>query len=101
MEKRKMVWNDTYPLEKGFIIEYRFEQSDWKRDLRSDEPFKTVHRESLKMSSMSVVGNVGGTLGMFIGFSFIGTSRWFVDLIGKWYAEISRKFTDFKRNFNP
>ena len=31
------------------------------------------------MSGMSLVGNVGGMLGLFIGFSFLGLSEWVVD----------------------
>ena len=43
------------------------------------------------MSFMGLVGNVGGTLGMFIGFSFVGTSEWFMDLVGKWHSKESHK----------
>ena len=31
------------------------------------------------MSGMSLVGNVGGMLGLFIGFSFWGIFEWVVD----------------------
>ena len=92
-KKEKWAWNETFNLENCFIIEYRFEQPEWTRDQRSDEPFKTVHRELLTMSFMSLVGNVGGTLGMFIGFSFIGTSEWFMELIGKWHTSQTQKIT--------
>ena len=40
------------------------------------ELVKTVNKEYLIVSWMSLVGNVGGTLGMFVGFSFIGTTEW-------------------------
>ena len=90
-KKENWTWNETFNSENSHIIEYRFEQPEWIRDQRSDEPFKTVHREILAMSFMSLVGNVGGTLGMFIGFSFVGTSEWFMDLVGKWHSKVSHK----------
>ena len=47
-------------------------------DVRSvkNKKLKTVKTEHLIMSWMSLVGNVGGTLGLFVGFSFITTSEW-------------------------
>ena len=47
--------------------------------VRSYEPFKTIKEEYLIISWMSLLGNVGGTLGMFIGFLFIPTSEWAID----------------------
>ena len=60
---------------------------------RSMEPFKTVKREYLLMTTMSFIGNVGGTLGMFIGFSFVGTSEWLIDIVSKawtWIREVNQ-----------
>ena len=87
-KNRNWNWNDSFTSENGRILEYRFVQPKWRRLLRSEAPFKTVHREMLKMSGMSLVGNVGGTLGMFIGFSFIGTSEWLMERIGKWQTKM-------------
>ena len=47
--------------------------------------FKTVRREYLLNNLISLIGTVGGTLGMFVGFSFIGTSDW---LTGKHNGKI-------------
>ena len=30
---------------------------------------------------MTLVGNVGGTLGLFIGFSFLNISEWMIDFV--------------------
>ena len=54
------------------------------------KPFKTVKTEYLLTTFMSLVGNVGGTLGMFVGFSFIGMADWFTSFWG-WIN--SRRFT--------
>ena len=42
------------------------------RDARSNELYKTVFTETYVISGVSLLGNAGGILGMFVGFSFIG-----------------------------
>ena len=61
-----------------FLMDYTFQLPVDTRSLRSDYPFKIVKKEYLIMTWMTLVGNVGGTLGMFIGFSFITTSEWLI-----------------------
>ena len=59
------------------VIEVKFDttpQSSWK--WRNLEPTKTIKTEYYIMPGLSFVGNVGGTLGMFVGFSFIGLAEW-------------------------
>ena len=64
----------------GFVLDYSFKQPTHSLQLRSDRLVKTVKEEYYVISGMSLAGNIGGTLGMFIGFSFIGTSEWIVDV---------------------
>ena len=40
---------------------------------------KKVQKEHLLMSEMSLIGIVGGTLGLFVGFSFTGSLEWIHD----------------------
>ena len=42
---------------------------------------KTVKKEYLITSEMTLVGNVGGMLGLFVGFSFLGTTEFLMDFI--------------------
>ena len=58
-----------------FIVEYSFDPPRDTRDSRTTNPYKTIKKEHFTMSSMSLLGSVGGTLGMFVGFSFIGLSE--------------------------
>ena len=58
----------------AFEIQFMSLQSE--TDLRSLEPFKYVKMEQLNLNWMSLVGNVGGTLGMIIGFSFMVFFEW-------------------------
>ena len=55
-----------------FILEYRWEAPQSTRDARSNELYKTVFTETYVISGVSLLGNAGGILGMFDGFSFIG-----------------------------
>ena len=65
------------------------------RDIREDSLFKNVRTEYLILPWPALIANVGGTLGMFIGFSFIGTSEWMIDyLIEIWgWFKVSRRPT--------
>ena len=42
-----------------------------------------IHTEYYLYDFISTLGNVGGTLGLFIGFSFTGVISYFLDLIAK------------------
>lgn len=79
------------PYKKLFLFKYYFNphrQSEEfairRSEHRLDDNFKTVKREYLVMSTMSFVGNVGGTLGMFVGFSFLGVTGWIMDITELW-----------------
>ena len=66
-----------------FTVEYGFELPESNSNLRSHKPFKTVKTEYLITTWISLIGTVGGTLGMFVGFSIIGTSQWFFTSVKK------------------
>ena len=69
---------DTNKNDQELVIKVKFDTSQksfW--ELRSLHPFKTVKTEYYIMTGLTFVGNVGGTLGMFAGFSFIGAAEWF------------------------
>ena len=72
--------NDPKPEENYKIIEYKFSVPLFMEDHRPEEPFKTVMTEYFVTTGLSLVGNVGGTLGMFIGFSFLGTAEWLLNV---------------------
>ena len=63
------------------IFEFKFALPWSSMNGRTDKPYKTVKTEQLIMSVMSLVGNVGGTLGMCVGFSFLGTSEWIMTVV--------------------
>ena len=75
-----IVDTNSFASNSKFNVDFTF-GLQYSRDLRSEKLFKTVKKEYLIMSFKSMLGNVGGTMGMFIGFSFIGTSEWFMDTV--------------------
>ena len=92
--QNRWTWNGSYKAENSIFLEYYFETPDQGRDRRSDKPCKIVHQEYFIMPLVSFAGNVGGTLGMFIGFSFLGTSEWLMTIIKNWYETTSYKFKE-------
>ena len=60
------------------------------KEVAPPNPIKSIKKEHFTMSLMSLLGNVGGTLGMFIGFSFIGMSESLVNGLEK-FGKLKRK----------
>ena len=71
------ITNDTV------AVELKFDTPSSRRHSRLMLPYKTVHTEYLVTTWISLVGAVGGTLGMFVGFSIIGTSEWLMAHVWK------------------
>ena len=92
-------WNFTGKIAaNSFILEYRFQLPKLARDRRSKDPFKTVKREYLIITWISLVGTVGGTLGMFVGFSFLGLSESTLNVAGNVYRWLRMKKSVWDQN---
>ena len=50
---------------------------------RENRPIKTVHKETPVWGPFQLLGNIGGTMGMFVGFSFSGCIGWIITLTFK------------------
>ena len=68
--------DDVGEYQNYFSMRYRFGLPDATKELRSDRPFKTVHTEYFILDGRGLVGNIGGTLGLFTGLSFFGLATW-------------------------
>ena len=66
-----------------YALEIKFGAQDFTRDVRSLQVMKNVKTEYWTFSTIALVGSVGGTLGIFIGFSFIKTSQWLLGVFSK------------------
>ena len=70
-----------YLEEVGTIFSYQFSLPKSTRGKRTGLPFKIVHKEELIHSGFGIVGTVGGSLGLMVGFSFSNITDWITDLI--------------------
>ena len=70
--------NETRPY---WVVRFEFDSPMTSLDSRMMKPFKTVHEEYLIVTWITLIGNVGGTMGMFVGFSIIGTSELFIQML--------------------
>ena len=69
------------------ILKLRIDLLDWSKGDRTDELHLDVYTEYYVWTGVSLIGNVGGQLGLFIGFSFLGSWVWLmskVHLICSW-----------------
>ena len=69
-DNKYMVWSSFTPR--------RTKRGKYSRYFSID-----VHKEYLAVTGTSLVGNVGGQLGLFVGFSFTGLTAWMFDLFPK------------------
>ena len=75
----------SYSSDGTFGLTFKFAESQSSRH-RSTKPFKTVREEFWLISWTSLLGNVGGTLGMFIGFCFIATFEWLAEKMNRLFS---------------
>ena len=59
----------------------KFDVKLWVLGSRSETLEKAVYNESLVYSLWDLIGTVGGTLGVFVGFSMMGATTWFQDSV--------------------
>ena len=69
-----------------FFFNLRFVLPESTKNQRSLKPMKIVQREYLILTWMSLEGNVGGTLGMFVAFSFLGAMELFITSSSKLFS---------------
>ena len=72
-----------------FIIQYG--EPKYSRGFRSDRPRIKVYKENLVWGGLELLGNIGGQLGMFIGFSFCGCVIWMVNSLVQFCHLIKNK----------
>ena len=71
---------EIQPKFNGFAFDYKFSVVESSRGQRTNEPTKQLHKEYYLVTKMGLVANIGGTMGLFIGFSFSGSLIWIIDM---------------------
>ena len=87
-----------YPIEdlNGFIFEYQLELPKSTRGRRASSPFKRVNKEDFIQTEFRLIGSLGGTLGLMIGFSFSKITDGIVDLFF-WIFELVKSRKSVKK----
>ena len=85
----------------GFVLYFEFLVSGSTKVLRSNHSFKTIFTEYLVIYDWALVGNIGGTLGMLVGFSFFGLYEWIEEACLKLFARPNSKRRIPQRNHRP
>ena len=86
MQEFKTTWEKKRDRDGRFnriIVRYYFGLQKTTKDVRSKKPFKIIKKEYIVNTWMSLVGAIGGTLGMFVGFSIIDTSEFLITAVSK------------------
>ena len=65
------------------LLHISFDYLDWSRGDRTKELELEVLSEYYLWNAFSLVGNVGGQMGLFISFSFIGCFGWLMEHVKK------------------
>lgn len=81
------------PANEAYLIGRKSDQPDFTFDCALQSPkslhqltdkiLKTVKKEYYIINEIGLIGMVGGTLGLFIGISFLNMTTWVIDLIFK------------------
>ena len=73
--KHKIIgWTDSH-----MELRYTFAVRNTDSSTWTDRPSKTVVKEFYITTMNGVIGTVGGTLGLFVGLSFLGVGTWLLD----------------------
>ena len=86
--------------ENSFEFSLAIDHPDWQTFDRGLELKVEVKKEYLLWSITTLVGNVGGQLGLFLGFSFAGFMAWLLNLAPKLLNLIKNKVSEIPDSVN-
>ena len=79
-----------------FFANVIFKLADSSRGQITKTPRKTIKQEHYILSGLSFLGNIGGILGIFVGFSILGTTEWITYVLEALLQKF--KITSYHRN---
>ena len=87
------VVNDLLDKPKESIVfSITFDHKDWSKGERSKYLVVDVYEEYQVWNGISLIGNIGGQMGLLVGFSFLGCSDWFIKIVPKAWKWATRSF---------
>ena len=81
----------------GFYFQYSFTPPVDSRRERKSEPYKSVEEEYLVWDAYSLIGNVGGSMGLLVGFSFLALIGGAIDILASIWKKTFKKQQYTKR----
>ena len=87
---------ETHTSENGFQFEVKMDTPESSRDYTKTQPYKTIHQEYYLLGGLELVGTVGGTLGLMIGFSFFASITSLTDFFIRMYSKFCQQ-AQFRR----
>ena len=87
----EVVQNMFQHLNESLLLALSFDDLDCSNGDGTNELEVEVWKEYYIMSGFSLVGNLGGQMGLFIGFSFLGCFSWLLSRIQSFWSQISIK----------
>ena len=85
------IFSDFFS-EPTFCFKYKFGVTQqYSSDPLYKEQRKTVKTENAVTSMKTLVGSIGGTLGMFVGYSLIGTIEWLTSICANFKMRWTQK----------
>ena len=79
------------------IVDVFFELPDATRGFMSKTPYITVNMEHFLISDLALLGNVGGILGIFVGFSFLGITELLMSVGETMWKRLRKTTTNITR----
>ena len=89
--ERLLPYMDWFNTQRGFVVP-RLQRSSLIHINFEESKVWAVTKDA-KITIPDMVGNIGGTLGVFIGFSFLGLLDTFIE----WMQYLQEKFKSLKR----
>ena len=86
----EVVQNMSHHLNESLLLALSFDDLDCSNGDGTKELEVEVWKEYYIMSGFSLVGNLGGQMGLFIGFSFLGCFSWLLSWIQSFWRQISK-----------
>ena len=90
----------AYEEQKLYMVSVHFHGWDWSDREWSNEFLVDVYRENLVWTPLNLLGNIGGQLSLWIGFTCTGSFSWIVSILPKVWKICKGKFNKEPRSDN-
>ena len=76
----------------SFGLGIKFDPEDWSRGERTKDIEVNAFTEQRVWTPIALIGNIGGQMGLLVGFSFLGCFGWMFNMCHKWWEHMNIDF---------